>query len=42
MQLNQKLYMYIKAEFMFVMLFCISAQICYVFIEQILKLTLIQ
>jgi len=27
---------------MFVMLFCISTQICYVFIEQILKLTMIQ
>ena len=27
---------------MLVMLFCISTQICYVFIEQVMKLTVIQ
>ncbi len=27
---------------MFVMLLCISTQICYVFIEQVMKLTVIQ
>jgi len=27
---------------MFVMLFCISTHICYVFIEEVMKLTMIQ